>query len=206
MILQVSDLYKYSIALQNSGITPENLAMLERQAISVLFGREGARNLIKYLNENTIEVVAEGVGGGSVPGFGGDSAPPSEPSFSYGDLTELVEGDNVLFSGLRALLSVLSCMNLLSQNRVQVARQNVQNQPNSSRPTTRREESDVVQGLSYTAQNIIYAMDDYLKQKDKNPLNLQVNGAVIPSRYSTDTSGRMPQNTPYFMGFFGFMR
>lgn len=173
-ILSADDLYSYSIALRNSGITINNLRMLETQVLIFLFGKEGARRVVQEINENRV----------------------TSPK-----VQELIDGDDELFSGLRALLATVVCTNLLSQNRIQVARQNVTKQPQSSRQTQRREEADVVQSLAYSARSLIFAMADYLQQEGKNPLNLHVENSILTTRYSTNTSGAIPAATPYFMGF-----
>lgn len=172
-ILSPEDLYTYSIALRNSGVTVDNLHLLEMQILVFVFGREGARKLSIEINKNSV---------------------------TSDKVSELLEGDNILFAGLKPLLAVIVCTNLLSQNRIQVARQNVSKQPLNSRNTNRREESDVVQSLAYTARNIIFAMDDYLRQEGKNPLELKIENTILTTRYSTNTSGTLPANLPY-MGF-----
>lgn len=175
-ILSADDLYSYSIALRNSGVTTNNLRMLETQVLIFLFGKEGARRIVKEINENTV----------------------TSPN-----VQELLDGDNELFSGLRALLATVVCTNLLSQNRMQVARQNVTKQPAGARQTQRREEADVVQSLAYTARSLIFAMYDYLQQEGKNPLDLRIERTILITRYSTNTSGSIPAASPYFMGFLG---
>ncbi len=175
-ILTADDLFSYSIALRNSGVTVQNLRMLETQVLIFIFGREGARRLIRAINENA----------------------------DADSVKELLDGDDELFSGLRALLATVVCTNLLSQNRIQVARQNVTKQPMSSRQTQRREEADVVQSLAYSARSIIFAMNDYLSQDGKNPFDLQIERTILATRYSTNTSGSIPAAAPYFMGFLGW--
>jgi hypothetical protein len=175
-ILTVEDLYTYSIALRNSGIPTQNLRMLETQSLLFLFGKDGARRLVREINT------------------GGADGP---------NVAELIKGDTELFNGLRALLATIVCTNLLSQNRMQVARQNVAIQPDGSRQTQRREEADVVQALAYSARSLIFAMHDYLQQDGKNPLDLQIKHVVMATRYSTNTSGAIPAAAP-FMGFLGW--
>ena len=46
MIITAYDVYRYSIALKNSGITQENIDVLERQFLLLVFGKEGAKRLI----------------------------------------------------------------------------------------------------------------------------------------------------------------
>lgn len=70
---------------------------------------------------------------------------------------ELLDGDDELFSGLRALLATIICTNLLSQNRILVGRQNVAKRPLTHQVTTRREESDVIQALAYSAK-VLYLL------------------------------------------------
>lgn len=173
-ILSIDDLYSYSIALRNSGITVQNLGMLEKQVLVFLFGKDGARRLVQEINANTV----------------------TSPK-----VQELIDGDDELFSGLRSLLATIVCTNLLSQNRIQVARQNVTKQPAGSRQTQRREEADVVQSLAYSARSIIFAMHDYLAQEDKNPLDLHIEHVILTTRYSTNTSAAIPAALPSFMGF-----
>lgn len=174
-ILTTEDLYSYSIALRNSGITTSNLHMLETQILIYLFGKEGARRVVKEINTNT------------------DASPK---------VKELLGGDDELFPGLRALLATIVCINLLSQSRVQIARQNATKQPQLSRQIQRREEADVVQSLAYTARNMTFAMNDYLKQENKNPLSLRIERVILTTRYSTNTSGHIPAAAPFFMGVF----
>lgn len=107
-----------------------------------------------------------------------------------------------LVSGLCSLQS--SGTNLLSQNRILVGRQNVAKRPLTHQVTTRREESDVIQALAYSAKSIIFAMHDYLKQEGKNPLDLKIARSIFATRYATNTSGYIPANTPGFMGFLGW--
>lgn len=200
MLITSVDLYRYSIALVNSGITQDNIDMLERQILVTIFEKESAKALVNYINENKKPIESPNKKDSSFGDFGGNT-PVVPVEYDYGELNKLIKGDNVLFQGLIALLAVLVCLNLLSQNRIQVARQNVTKQPLSSRTTSRREESDVVQSLSFTAHNLIGAMDDFLKQPGNNPLKLKIRDAVHPARYSTNTSGKMPMN--YYWGLFG---
>lgn len=176
-ITTTEDLYSYSIALRNSGITVSNLKMLEMQVLVFIFGKDGARAIVQEVNNNTVQ----------------------SPK-----IKELITGDDELFAGLRALLATVICTNLLSQNRILIGRQNVAKRPMGGQTTTRREESDVVQALAYSAKSIIYAMDDYLKQDGKNPLELKIHHSILPTRYSTNTSGNIPANSPYCMGFLGW--
>ncbi len=176
-ILSADDLFSYSIALRNSGVTVQNLAMLERQVLVFLFGKEGARRIVQEINANTV----------------------TSPT-----VQELLDGDDELFSGLRALLATVVCTNLLSQNRIQVARQNVTKQPAGARQTQRREEADVVQSLAYSARSMIFAMNDYLKQDGKNPLDLHIAHVILNTTYATNSSGFIPASMPYHMGFFGW--
>lgn len=90
-IVSADNLYEYSIALRNSGITVSNLQMLERQILTFIFGKEGALALVREINANTVQ----------------------SPK-----VKELLDGDDELFSGLRALLATIICTNLLSQNRI----------------------------------------------------------------------------------------
>lgn len=173
-ILKPEDLSTYSIALRNPGLAVENLQMLEVQVLLFIFGKDGARALINEINVN------------------GEDSPK---------VKELIDGDNVLFMGLRALLATVVCTNLISQNRLMVARQNVTKQPLGARVTSRREEADVVQALAFSAKNLIYAMGDYLSQEGKNPLGLKIRRSIWPARYSTNTSGKMPSSQYFFMGF-----
>lgn len=176
-IIVPEDLHKYSIALRNSGVTPENLGMLESSFLVFLFEYEGA--------EKIANAVADG-------------------GTDYDNIKELIEGNpRYLFAGLRALLSVMACLQLLSQNRIQVARQNINKFPVNSHVTQRREEADVVQALSYQAKNLIHAMDKYLQKESKNPLGLRINNVVLPTRYATNTSGTIPA-AQMFMGFLRF--
>lgn len=176
-ILSSDDLFSYSIALRNSGVTVQNLHMLETQVLIFLFGKDGARSLVREINANGIDspIVAE-----------------------------LIGGDDELFAGLRALLATIVCTNLLSQNRIQVARQNVTKQPAGARQTQRREEADVVQSLAYSARSMIFAMNDYLKQDGKNPLNLRIEHVILNTTYATNSSGFIPASMPYHMGFLGW--
>lgn len=174
-ILQVSDLHDYSIAIRNSGITENGLQMLEMQMLVWLFGRDGTRHLVEKIN--------------------------AEPDDEY--ITELLGGDNVIFAGLRALLATTICTNLISQNRLQVARQNVTKQPVGSRQTNKREESEVVQALSYSANNLIFALYDFLRQDGKKPLELEVKRIAKLTQYSTNTSGTIPAGAPHWLSFFG---
>lgn len=176
-IVSADNLYEYSIALRNSGITVSNLQMLERQILIFIFGKEGALALVREINANTVQ----------------------SPK-----VKELLDGDDELFSGLRALLATIICTNLLSQNRILVGRQNVAKRPLTHQVTTRREESDVIQALAYSAKSIIFAMHDYLKKEGKNPLDLKIARSIFATRYATNTSGYIPANTPGFMGFLGW--
>lgn len=195
MIVQPSDITNYSIALKNSGITFANIELLERQFILHLFGKEGAKALISYINANRTETKEEHPNAGDYE-FG--SAPVGTTiHYDFADINELIYGDKLLFEGLLPLLAIMLCCNFLSQNRIQVARQNVTKQPNGARTTTKREEMEVVQALAYSAHNIVYAMNDYLQTPANNPLNLHVNTQILPQRYFTNTSGRMPLNAPF---------
>lgn len=198
MIVTAYNLYQYTIALKNSGVTQENINMLERQFLPLLFGVDGATRLIKYINENKTLIEATKTTNKGSYDFGGN---PQEtvPKYTYGDITELIEGDNILFSGLKALLSIMIALTLISQNREQVARQNVTKQPVNSRAIAKREETEVVQSLAFQGKSIIYAMKAYLKQDGKNPLKLEVTRTIEPTRYSTNTSGKMGMN----MGMYG---
>ena len=56
MIITAYDVYRYSIALKNSGITQENIDVLERQFLLLVFGKEGAKRLIEYINANKMPI------------------------------------------------------------------------------------------------------------------------------------------------------
>jgi len=172
-ILTVQDLHTYSIALQNSGIAVKNLQALEMQVLVLIFGRDGAKTLVKKIN--------------------------AEPEDEY--INRLLEGDNELFPGLKALLATIICANLISQNRLQVGRQNIAKQLPGTRPTNRREETDVVQSLSFSARSILYAMSDFLEQDGNNPLKLVVYPAISPTPHSVNSSGTIPAAS---MGFWPF--
>lgn len=201
MIITAYDIYKYSIALKNSGITQENIDVLERQALILIFGKEGARRLIKYIIENKTAIQPGPDPEFKPYDFGGIPV-EQDPQFTYGDVTELIYGDDILYSGLIALLSIMVALNLESQNRMQIARQNVTKQPVNSRLITRREENEITQSLAFQARNILFALCDYLAQEGKNPLGLKVIRFVEPTRYSTNTSGKMGMNLG-FMGIWG---
>lgn len=174
-IVSQDDLYKYGIGNKISGITDENITMLETNMLIRIFGKEGARRIITAINEN----------------------PDSEA------LTELINGDNVLFVGLKPLLATAICTHLISQNQLQVARQNAPKQPSGAYTLQRRNEADVVQALSYTAIGITYAMNDYLHQEGKNPLGLRVEQTLLVTTYSKNTSGYIPALRPHLWGFYG---
>lgn len=172
-IITQEDLYRYGIGLKNNGIADENLLMLETNMLMRLFGKEGAKRLI-----NAIKTAPDTV-------------------------QELLDGDDILFMGLRALLSTAICTHLLSQNQVQVARQNVSKQPSGSYALQRRNEADVVQSLSYTAVGITYALNDYLHQEGKNPLGLRVEQTLLVTTYNKNTSGFIPAAMPRLGGLYG---
>ena len=174
-IVSQSDLHRYSIGDRISGITDENITMLETNMLIRIFGKDGARRIITEINDN----------------------PESET------LTELIGGDNVLFVGLRPLLATAICAHLISQNQIQVARQNVSKQAPGAYSIQRRNEADVVQALSYTAIGITYALNDYLHQPGKNPLGLRVEQTLLVTTYSKNTSGYIPALRPQAWGLFG---
>lgn len=201
MIVEPLDLFKYSIALVNSGVTYESIEVLEQQILPLIFGVEGAERLVGYLNENTTEEITDPVPTESTYDFSGSAEAPRKIS-NYGDIDELIKGDKKLFAGLKALLATLICTNLLSQNRVQVARQNVTKQPTNSRQTSRKDDSEVVQSLCFTAHSIICAMSRYLRKDGKNPLKLDVSGIVRATSYAVNVSGKMPANWLNVWGWF----
>lgn len=201
MIVEPLDLFKYSIALVNSGVTLESIEVLEQQILPLLFGVEGAERLVEYLAENTTEEKTDPMPTGDTYDFTGSAEAP-RIVYNYGDVDELIKGDKKLFAGLKALLATLICTNLLSQNRVQVARQNVTKQPTNSRQTNRKEDSEVVQALCFTAHSIICAMARYLTKEGKNPLKLDVRGIIEATRYSVNVSGKMPSNWLNIWGWF----
>lgn len=201
MIVQPLDLFKYSIALVNSGVTIESIEILERQILPLLFGVEGAERLVAYIATHTTEVITEPKPTSDTYDFTGASE-ALQREYNYGIIDELIKGDKRLFAGLKALLATLICTNLLSQNRVQVARQNVTKQPVNSRQTNRKDDSEVVQAMCFTAHSIILAMDRYLKKEGKNPLNLDVRGIIEATRYSVNASGKMPSNWLNIWGWF----
>lgn len=172
-IITQDDLYRYSIALKNSGITDENIKMLETNMLMRLFGKEGAKALI-----NAIKTDADSV-------------------------KELIDGDDILYMGLRALLATAVCTHLLSQNQTQVARQNASKQPPGAYALQRRNEADVVQALSYTAIGITYALNDYLHQEGKNPLGLHVEQTLLVTTYNKNTSGFIPASMSRLWGLYG---
>lgn len=201
MIITAYDVYRYSIALKNSGITQENIDVLERQFLLLVFGKEGAKRLIEYINANKMPITLPTSNLPEDYEFGGN--PVEQPRrWDFGEINELIYGDNILFSGLIALLSVAIALNLESQGRLQIARQNVTKQPVNSRIITRREENEVTQALAFQARNILFALHDYLGQEGKNPLKLEVYRYVEPTRYSTNTSGKMGTNLG-FLGIYG---
>lgn len=201
MIVEPLDLFKYSIALVNSGVTLESIEVLEQQILPLLFGVDGAERLVEYLSENTTEAKTDPLPTGDTYDFTGSAEAP-RIVYNYGDVDELIKGDKKLFAGLKALLSTLICTNLLSQNRVQVARQNVTKQPANSRQTSRKEDSEVIQALCFTSHSIICAMARYLTKEGKNPLKLDVSGIIEATRYSVNVSGKMPANWLNIWGWF----
>lgn len=200
-IVDPLDLFKYSIALVNSGVTYESIEVLERQILPLLFGVDGAERLLEYLAENTTEEKTEPLPTDDTYDFSGSAEVP-RIIYNYGEVDELIKGDGKLFAGLKALLATLICTNLLSQNRVQVARQNVTKQPVNSRQTNRKEDSEVVQALCFTAHSIICALARFLKKEGKNPLDLNVDGIIEATRYSVNVSGKMPSNWLNIWGWF----
>lgn len=200
-IVDPLDLFKYSIALVNSGVTYESIEVLERQILPLLFGVNGAERLLEYLAGNTTKEKTEPLPTDDTYDFSGNTEVP-RIIYNYGEVDELIKGDGKLFAGLKALLATLICTNLLSQNRVQVARQNVTKQPTNSRQTNRKEDSEVVQALCFTAHSIICAMARYLTKEGKNPLKLDVRGIIEATRYSVNVSGKMPSNWLNIWGWF----
>lgn len=201
MIVEPLDLFKYSIALVNSGVTIENINLLEQQILPILFGVEGAERLVEYLNENTSVTITPPEPTDDSYDFSGAAEAPKKV-FDYKEMNTLVKGDEKLFAGLKALLSILICTNLLSQNRIQIARQNITKQPTNSRQTNRNEDSEVVQALCFTAHSIICAMDRYLRKVEGTSLKLSVRGFIEAARYSVNVSGKMPVNWLNIFGWF----
>lgn len=143
---------------------------MERQFLLLVFGKEGAKRLIEYINANKMPITLPTSNLPEDYEFGGN--PVEQPRrWDFGEINELIYGDNILFSGLIALLSVAIALNLESQGRLQIARQNATKQPVNSRIITRREENEVTQALAFQARNILFALHDYLGQEGKTRLN-----------------------------------
>ena len=171
-VITADDLYKFAAGLRNSGVTDEFLAMSEAQTLVRLFGRKNARMVLA-------------------------GAADTENPESW--IKILVAGeDGGTFSGLKAICSLVACITLISQGRVQTGRVNAAHQPLNSKAITVRDNYEVIQSLAGMAEFQINELIEWLKIKTdangdpSNTWGLQVQGTIRQVPYSVNSSGRIP--------------
>jgi len=177
-IITADDLYRYAAGLRNSGVTSEFLAMSEAQTLVRLFGRVNANRLLQNYNAG------------------------AEPATWW---NKLVDGDpeqGTTFGGVRAILSLVACIGLTSQGRVQTGRVNASHQPVNAKLTTVRDYYETVQSLAGMAEFQVRELVDWLKTEGNNPYGFRVQGTIKQVPYSVDGSGRIPAAWSWFsLGF-----
>lgn len=165
-IIQKKDLSDYGIATVNNGVTEQQIEIMERGFLILIFGIEGAKKIYENLmseNENfTLE-------------------------------NDFFKGDRILFPGLIALLSVQCSLHLISKGRVSVGREASGKTATSAR-LSKREENEVIQALAWEVKHMVHSLKNYLSDTKKNPLDLKVYLTPEINQYQKNLSGKMPQN------------
>jgi hypothetical protein len=178
MIATVQDLYNFSSATQNSGVTQQQINEYESKLFRFLFNIDyynstSADFFANYVVANTIPITEPPIDTPSDLPFGGTITSPVT-NYTYGLLTEFINGNGALYQGMRPLIAHYIVCQMMSAGKILVSRQNTNVKGTYAQDDLRVLEKQQVNGIALTMRELVGAMQKYLSIDANNPLKLYI--------------------------------
>lgn len=187
MIVTQKDLYNYSCATQNNGVTQQQIDMFESNLFIFLFGDKAEEFANYIINNKTCTTNPPSVTPSDLP-FGG-SVTNEETLCTYGDLTVLINGDGKLFQGMRPLIANYIVLEMMSAGKILVSRQNTNVKGTYAQNDLRILEKQQVNGIAIKLSELVLQLKKYLMKDGNNPLKLTILRTFRPVSYMNIESG-----------------
>lgn len=191
MIVTTKDLYLYSTAVQNSGITQEQIDNYEIELFNFLFTPDKAEEFIDYVVTHKECVIAPPAATPADNPFGG-SLTEGVTICTYEELTTLINGNESWYRGMKPIICWYIAGKIMSYT-ILVGRQSTTVQGTYSI-------KDVAQQAQLTrvqANNIAiegrkqeFQIIRFLSKPGNNPLNLKIINLFSPVKYMVQESGQ----------------
>jgi len=193
MIATVQDLYNFSSATQNSGVTQQQINGYESKLFRFLFNQDylnstGADVFANYVVANTVCTTIEPIEEPSDLPYGG-TITSKITTCTYGILTEFINGNGALYQGMRPLIAHYIVCQMMSAGKILVSRQNTNVKGTYAQDDLRVLEKQQVNGIALTMRELVWEMQKYLSIDANNPLKLYICRNFSPVPYMVNESG-----------------